>query len=82
MKYYLAVFSSITFANRIKKKLENYPGFITLMHTPSKLSENGCSYSLRFKEDQLKDVLRIAKDLNIKIKNIYTEENNNFTKLQ
>lgn len=82
MKYYLAVFSSITFANRIKKSLEGTPGFITLMHTPSKLSENGCSYALRFKEDKLGDILKKAEELNIKIKNIYTEENNKYKILQ
>lgn len=82
MKYYLAVFSSITFANKIKKSLENRPGFIALMHTPTALSENGCSYSLRFKEDKLKDVLNAAQEFNIKIKNIYTEENNNYLKVQ
>lgn len=80
MKYYLAVFSSITFANRIKKKLENYPGFIALMHTPSKLSEKGCSYSLRFKENLLNEVISAANEMNIRIKNIYTEENNQFIK--
>lgn len=82
MKYYLAVFPSITFANRLKKKLDNYPGYITLMHTPLSLSENGCSYSLRFKEDRLSDVIKEANALNIKIKNIYTEENNKYIKFQ
>ena len=80
MKYYLAVFSSITFANRIKKKLENYPGFIALMHTPSQLSENGCSYTLRFKENLLNEVISTANEMNINIKKIYTEENNKFTR--
>ena len=81
MKYYLAVFSSITFANRIKKRLDNYPGFITLMHTPSEISDNGCSYSLRFKEARLKDVINEASNLNIKIKSIYIEENNRYKKI-
>ena len=82
MKYYIAVFSSITFANRIKKKLENSPGFITLMHTPSQLNEKGCSYSLRFKEDKLDTILKTAKDMNLTIKSIYIEENNRYTKIR
>ncbi|MBE7028911.1 MAG: DUF3343 domain-containing protein [Clostridia bacterium] len=82
MKYYIAVFSSITFANRIKKKLENSPGYITLMHTPMQLSEKGCSYSLRFKEDKLNSVIETAKMMNIKIVSIYTEDNNKYIKIQ
>ena len=82
MKYYLAVFSSITFANRLKKKLESYPGYITLMHTPLSLTKNGCSYSLRFREDRLSDIIKEANALNIKIQNIYTEENNKYIKFQ
>ncbi|MBE7019984.1 MAG: DUF3343 domain-containing protein [Ruminococcaceae bacterium] len=82
MKYYLATFSSITFANKIKKHLINTPGFITLMHTPSSLSEKGCSYALRFREDKLKEVLDTAEEMNIKILGLYTEENNLFKKLK
>ncbi len=82
MKYYLATFSSITFANKIKKNLDNTPGFITLMHTPSSLSQKGCTYALRFKEEKLNDVLEEAKRSNIKILGIYTEENNIFNKVQ
>ena len=81
MKYYLATFSSITFANRIKKSLDNTPGFITLMHTPSMISEKGCSYALRFKEEKLEDVLDAAKKFDVKISSLYLEEGNSFKKL-
>ncbi len=82
MKYYLATFSSITFANKIKKSLDNTPGFITLMHTPSSLSQQGCSYALRFKEEKLPEVLEEAEKSNIRILGLYTEENNIFKKVQ
>lgn len=82
MKYYLAIFSSITFANKIKKILSNTPGFIALMHTPSSLNENGCSYCLRFKEDKLSEVKSVAYENNIKIKSIYLEDINGYTKIQ
>ena len=82
MKYYLAVFSSITFANKIKKILSNRPGFITLMHTPSSLNENGCSYCLRFKEEKLNEVKTVALENNIRIKSIYLETENGYKKVQ
>ncbi len=82
MKYYLATFSSITFANKIKKFLDNTPGFITLMHTPSVLSQKGCTYALRFKEEKLKEVLETAEKFNIKILGLYTEENSIFKKVK
>ena len=82
MRYYLAVFSSITYANKIKKYLSDRPGFIALMHTPSSLSENGCSYCLRFKEDKLNDIKKAANDNNIKIKSIYLEDSGKYIKIQ
>ena len=82
MKYYLAIFSSITYANKIKKYLSNQPGFIALMHTPSSLNENGCSYCLRFKEDKLNEVKKAAYDNKIKIKSIYLEESGKYIKIQ
>ena len=82
MKYYLAVFSSITFANKIKKILSNTPGFITLMHTPSNLNENGCSYCLRFKEEKLSEILKVADENSIKKKSIYLETENGYSKIR
>jgi len=82
MKYYLAVFSSITFANKIKKILSDRPGFIALMHTPSVLNENGCSYCLRFKEDKLSEVKNAAYENNIKIKSIYLEDSNGYKRIK
>lgn len=74
MIYYLAIFSSITYANKIKKILDKQKGFTILMHTPSSISPNGCSYCLRFKEDKLNEVINRAKETNTKILNIYKEE--------
>ncbi len=82
MKYYLAVFSSITFANKIRKLLIGTPGFIALMHTPSSLSEKGCSYSLRFREEKLKDIENVASKHKIKIHAIYLEENGKYKKIK
>ena len=73
MNYCLAVFSSITYANRIKKLSEKNSGYMALMHTPSAISDRGCSYSLRFRKKYLQSVIENATSNNIALKGIYEE---------
>ena len=76
MRYVIAVFSSITMANRVKKEMDRQPGFVSLMHSPTGIPENGCSYSLRFREEMLERIIAVAARLGIKIKNFYVEGEN------
>ncbi len=73
MIYYIAVFSSITYANKLKKHFQYDGSFMALMHAPSSLPVNGCAYCLRFRENKLQDVMEAAKRFDIPIKAIYRE---------
>lgn len=73
MNYCLAVFSSVTYANRIKKILEKESGYMALMHTPSAISDKGCSYSLRFRKKYLQSVINASSKNNITLRGLYEE---------
>ena len=81
MKYCLAVFSSITYANRIKKLLDNKIGYIALMHAPAGISDTGCAYCLRFRSSNLDAVKNAAAANGIKIKGIYEEDNGEYRRI-
>lgn len=81
MSYCLAVFSSITYANRIKKILDSKIGYIALMHAPSGLAQKGCAYCLRFRKKYLNDVFNAAQKSGITIRDFYEETDNGYKKL-
>ncbi len=81
MSYCLAVFSSITYANRIKKILDSKIGYMALMHAPSGLSEKGCAYCLRFRKEHLDTVLKAAEKSDINIRGFYEETDKGYKKL-
>ena len=78
MSYCLAVFSSITYANRIKKILDKKIGYAALMHAPSALSQKGCAYCLRFRKEHLDEVIRVTESNNIAVKGFYEETQNGY----
>ena len=73
MNYYIAVFSSITLANKLKKYFQYDGSFMALMHAPTSIPMNGCAYCLRFREEKLNDVMEAANRFDIPIKAIYRE---------
>jgi len=77
MEYCLAVYSSITFANRVKKLIIPDGDYVGVIHTPRSISPGGCSYALRFRKHKLGLIKQISQNLGIKIKGIYVEENIN-----
>jgi len=78
MSYCLAVFSSITYANRLKKLLEKNFGYMALMHAPASLSDKGCAYCLRFRKKYLESVIEAASLNNIGIRGIYEETDSGY----
>ncbi|MDR0405572.1 MAG: DUF3343 domain-containing protein [Clostridiales bacterium] len=74
--YYLIVYSSVTFANRIKNHFQNDGDYIVVLHTPAGLSEGGCSYSVKVKPAKVGQVLRASGEYGFKIKGVFrqTEE--------
>ncbi len=73
MNYYIAVFSSITLANKLKKHFQPKGSYMTLMHAPTSLPANGCAYCLRFREDTLGALREAADRFGIPIQAIYQE---------
>ena len=71
MEEYYVVYSSITFATRIKKYFEHSRYHVTLMHTPSEISKGGCSYAVRVKREALADVISISKSYRMRIRGVY-----------
>ncbi len=78
MSYCLAVFSSITYANRIKKILDGKIGYAALMHAPSTLSTKGCAYCLRFRKKHLDEVIKVTENSNIAVKGFFEETPNGY----
>ena len=78
MSYCLAVFSSITYANRIKKILDSKIGYMALMHAPSGLTEKGCAYCLRFRKNFLDTVAKTAEKNGITVRGFYEETDNGY----
>lgn len=75
MKYALAAIGSITTAVRFKKAVGAEKS-VQIVHTPVSINKGGCSYSLRFSEELVPKIKRIAEKNNITIKKFYIEEIN------
>ena len=81
MKYSLAVFSSITYANRIKKLLDNKLGYVALMHAPAGITDAGCAYCLRFRSSDISTVKATAEEYGVTIRGFFEEEGNSFRRI-
>ena len=73
MDYYLAIYSSVTLANRVKKYMPQDGDYIGIVHTPRSISMGGCSYALKFKKHKLPVIKQVSQYLGIKIKALYKE---------
>lgn len=69
------VVGSVTTAVRLGKLVEKLSGYPSeVLHTPTKINQGGCSYSVRTDDRALELVKTIVKEYGINIKKIYTEE--------
>ncbi|NLM49778.1 MAG: DUF3343 domain-containing protein [Clostridiaceae bacterium] len=69
----IAIFSSLTTVNRIKRYFQSHGEVVTILQTPKELSKGGCTYSIRLQERQLRLLRQAAEELGVKIKGIYRE---------
>ena len=72
--YYLIVFDSITFAKRIRDKYRFGKDYISVMHTPSDISNGSCSYSVKVKEALVDRAIAAAKSNGYKINGVFKED--------
>ena len=71
----LVVLSSSTSAERLRKMLSSEKIRSELIQTPKAYSKGGCSYSLRFNEENLEAVKSLVRKLRISIRGYYPETN-------
>lgn len=81
MDYYLAIYSSITLANRVKACLPHDGDIVSTIHTPKVITAGGCSYALRFRKNKLPLIKKVSQDYGVKIKGIYQETIENGSKV-
>lgn len=66
---------SVTSAKRLANNIEKYSKhFADVVHTPSALSDGGCSYSVKIKNEDYEKAKEIAEKSGIKIKKAYEEK--------
>lgn len=71
-KYVFVLYSSITFATRVRKMFEGDPR-IALMHAPQGLPINSCAYALRVPKAMVGCVLNMSSELDIKTMGVYVK---------
>ncbi len=75
--YYIIVFNNTHNAIEGEKVLKSEGLSITIMPTPSQITQS-CGISIRLKEEDVKHVKEVINDNRIKVKNIYRREEGNF----
>ena len=69
----LVVLSSATSAERLKKMLASDKIHSEILQTPKAYSKGGCSYSLRFNDNHIKEVKDYVSKLRLSVKGFYNE---------
>ncbi len=70
----LATVASLTAANRIKRRSNEYGVYSSVIQTPQAISKDGCGYSLRFDGTSKRIIENSAENLGIRIRAFYDEE--------
>ena len=69
---YYIVYNSITFATGMKNKFRYDKEQITIMHTPSKISQASCSYCLVTpKYEKAMEIINASTEYGVDIKGLY-----------
>lgn len=75
MSYSLIVLTSVTAAKRVEKTAKDYSLYCSTLHTPKTLTKYGCSYSVKVKTENLKQVYSMAEKMGLKIYGVFKELN-------
>ncbi len=69
---YYIVYNSVTYATGIKNKFRYDRERISVTHTPSKISETGCSYSITVESlAKALEIIRASKEYGVKVRGFY-----------
>ena len=70
----LVTTGSITTAERLTRALHRGAGMSArVIHTPAEIKKGGCSYAVKFNEENESAVRRIIKEYGIKVRKYYRE---------
>ena len=69
----LATVASVTSAGRIKKRAYELGINTSVIQTPQTLAKDGCGYSLRFNDSDMKIIILPANEMGIHIRAFYIE---------
>ena len=69
----LATVASVTSANRIKRRSNEFGIYPSVIQTPHSLAKDGCGYSLRFEDDAKRIIQGVASELGINLRAFYNE---------
>lgn len=67
----LLVCSSVTYAQRAKKQLNNRNIYAAIIKTPSEASLDGCHSAVSIKKDDLARAVKILNEMDLTIKKVY-----------
>lgn len=76
MEYAWIIYTSVTFAERVKRECRQKLKHCSVRQTPSSISQSGCSYGVRCYIKDLPVIFDISHELQLKIKGVYVEEKN------
>lgn len=74
MLYYLIVCRSLTFAQRTAAVLERSGIAAHILRTPGKLSDRGCSYSVKLSQKNLSQALVVLRRVDLTPRQIFITE--------
>ena len=76
MNYCIITFRSVTPAQRAEKLLTRTGFSCLLQRTPRWMETQGCGYSIRVRERDIRDCVRLLRDNNIPFRKVYVQRNN------
>jgi hypothetical protein len=70
----LLVCSSVTYAQRAKKQLNNKGIYAAIIKTPSEASLDGCHYAVSINKKDLTRAVKILNEMDLAVKKIYLSQ--------
>ncbi len=74
MEYAWITYTSITFAERLKRECRQKMKSCSVRQTPAAISQAGCSYGIRCYQKDLPFLLDLSRQMKLKIRGVYLEQ--------
>ena len=73
--YVILTLSSVTSAKRVERALMDIGILCRTMHTPKIISQYGCSHSVRINDKDADKVLKLCREMGVKVRGVFVEKN-------